>query len=38
MCFSNRVSLIPIAKNESYVYSVTESGGLDVSFQHEART
>jgi hypothetical protein len=32
MCFSNRVCLIPIAKNESYVYSVTESGGLDVRF------
>jgi hypothetical protein len=32
MCFSNRVSVIPIAKNESYAYSVTESGGLDIRF------
>jgi hypothetical protein len=37
MCFSNRVSLIPIARNESYVYSVTESRGLDVRFSTRSK-
>jgi hypothetical protein len=32
MCFSNRVSVIPIAENESYEYSVTENAGLDIRF------
>jgi hypothetical protein len=37
MCFSNRISLIPIAKNESYVYSVTESDGLDIRFSTRSK-
>jgi hypothetical protein len=37
VCSSNRIASIPLAQNESYRYTVTEMGGLEIKFSTRRR-